>query len=431
MRLAIFAIGSQGDVRPSAALGAGLAAAGHRVRLVTLPAFQSLAASNGMEFAPVNIDPFAFITGDIGQSWMNSMDKPHRLIMGVSQAAGKFLQPLTDDAVAACRGFDALLYNVPLSIAGHTVAEALNIPGIPTAVAPYHPTRAFPSIITPSLPLRGPVPNMVSGAVALEVLWLMFRSHMNKWRRGQSARGQTALARLPFWNPLGRISREGVPWLYGFSPSVIPAPTDWPPSAAVCGYWFTAPQKDWRPPSSLEDFLRAGPRPIYVGFGSMVGSNPERTVETVLEAVRLAGVRAVIASGWGGMKHSVLSDQVYPVESIPHDWLFARVAAAVHHGGAGTTAAALRGGVPSVIVPYFYDQFFWGKTLQGLGVAPAPIAEKHITSSALAEAIRFVTTTPAVAQRSRELSERIAKEDGVKTAVQVVERYLGGVTAAR
>ncbi len=422
MKLAIFAIGSQGDVRPSAALGAGFAAAGHRVRLVTLPAFKSLAESNGLEFAPVHIDPFQFITGDIGQSWMNSMDKPHRLVAGVSRAAGEFLSPLTDDAVAACRGFDALLYNVPLSIAGHTVAEALGMPGIPTAVAPYHPTRDFPSIITPSLPIRGSVPNRVSGAVALEVLWLMLRSHMNKWRAGQPG-----LRPLPFWNPLSRMSREGVPWLYGVSPSVIPAPGDWPPSAAVCGYWFTEPQKDWEPPQGLEDFLAASPRPIYVGFGSMVGSEPGRTVEKVLEALRLADARAVVASGWGGMKHSGLSGQVYAVESIPHDWLFPRVAAAVHHGGAGTTAAALRAGVPSVVVPFFYDQFFWGQRLQSLGVAPAPIAQKHLHSADLARAIRFVTSTPSVAARGREISEQIGREDGVKTAVGVVERYLDSI----
>jgi sterol 3beta-glucosyltransferase len=420
MKIAIFAIGSQGDVRPSAALGAGLVAAGHHVRLVTLPAFESLARSNGLEFAPVHIDPFAFITGDIGQSWMDSMDKPHRLIAGVSRAAAEFLEPLTEDAAIACRGFDALLYNVPLSIAGHTVAEALRIPGIPTAVAPYHPTRVFPSIITPSLPIRGAVPNRISGAAAIQVLWLMFRSHMNRWRRTQPG-----LRRLSLWNPLSRISREGVPWLYGFSPSVIPAPSDWPRSAAVCGYWFTDASPDWKPDPKLVDFLGAGAAPVYVGFGSMVGSDPGKTVQMVIHAVREAKVRAIIASGWGGMKHEALADDVFAVESIPHDWLFPRVAAAVHHGGAGTTAAALRAGIPSVVVPYFYDQFFWGKRLHELGVGAVPVAQKHADAAQLAEAIRFVTNTPSVRERARALAAAISREDGVKEAVRVVEAYLG------
>lgn len=419
MKIAIFAIGSQGDVRPSAALGAGFVAAGHEVRLVTQPAFRELAAENGLQFAPVNIDPYEFIAGDIGQSWMDSMDKPLALVSGVSRAAAKFLGPLTDDAVAACRGFEVLLYNVPLSIAGHTVSEALGIPGIPTSVVPYHPTAAFPSVIMPSLPIRGSIPNRLSGVAAIQALWAVFRSHMNRWRSGQPG-----LRRLPWWNPLARLSREGVPWLYGYSPSVIPAPPDWPGTAAVCGYWFTSTAPTWKPEERLVDFLQSGPAPVYIGFGSMVGSDPEKTVHTVLQAVEMARVRAIIASGWGGMKHETLPDHVYAVGSIPHDWLFPRVAAAVHHGGAGTTAATLRAGIPSVVVPYFYDQFFWGQRLRDLGVGPAPVAQKHVQAAELAERIRFVTATPSVGDRARALAAAISREDGVKAAVRVVESYL-------
>jgi UDP:flavonoid glycosyltransferase YjiC (YdhE family) len=423
MKIAILAVGSQGDVRPSAALGAGLAASGHQVRLATLGAFKGLADSCGLDFAPVDIDPFEFIRGDIGQSWMDSMDKPHRLVIGVSRAAGQLMERLNNDALAACRGYDVLLYNVPLSISGHTIAEALGIPGIPTAVAPYHPTRAFPSIITPSLPLRGGAVNWLSGAAAIQILWMMFRSHMNRWRRPQPG-----LAPLPLRNPLRKMTHQGVPWLYGFSPSVIPTPADWPESAAICGYWFTAPDASWRPPDALLDFLNSGPMPVYVGFGSMVGSQPEQTLATVLEATRLAGVRAIFASGWGGMQHASLPDSVFPVESVPHEWLFPRVAAAVHHGGAGTTAAALRAGIPSVVVPYFYDQFFWGQRLHDLGVGSRPIAQKNFTPRSLADAIRLVIGSPEVCLRSREIAGQIRNENGVATAVSVVERYFSDST---
>jgi sterol 3beta-glucosyltransferase len=422
MKIAILAVGSQGDVRPSAALGAGLAAAGHTVRLATLGAFKGLADHCGLDFAPVDIDPFAFIRGDIGQSWMDSMDKPLRLVIGVSRAAGTLMERLNDDALAACRGHDALLYNVPLSISGHTIAEALGIPGIPTSVAPYHPTGVFPSIITPALPLRGRLVNRLSGAAALQALWLMFRSHMNRWR---SAR--PGLPPLPFRNPLHTMSKAGVPWLYGFSPSVIPMPADWPATAAICGYWFTAPDASWRAPAALVDFLRSGPAPIYVGFGSMVGSNPERTLQMVLDAVRQARVRAVFASGWGGLQHEALPDFVFPIESAPHEWLFPQVAAAVHHGGAGTAAAALRAGIPSIVVPYFYDQFFWGQRLQQLGVASRPIAQKLLTPADLAGAITSMVSSPEVRSRCREIAGRIAKERGVEVAVEVVERYLGAM----
>jgi UDP:flavonoid glycosyltransferase YjiC (YdhE family) len=224
------------------------------------------------------------------------------------------------------------------------------------------------------------------------------------------------------------MTHQGVPWLYGFSPSVIPTPADWPESAAICGYWFTAPDASWRPPDALLDFLNSGPMPVYVGFGSMVGSQPEQTLATVLEATRLAGVRAIFASGWGGMQHASLPDSVFPVESVPHEWLFPRVAAAVHHGGAGTTAAALRAGIPSVVVPYFYDQFFWGQRLHDLGVGSRPIAQKNFTPRSLADAIRLVIGSPEVCLRSREIAGQIRNENGVATAVSVVERYFSDST---
>ena len=247
----------------------------------------------------------------------------------------------------------------------------------------------------------------------------MFRSHMNRWRKTQPA-----LSPLSVRNPLRDMTRRGVPCLYGFSPSIIPKPADWPESAVICGYWFTAPDSSWQPPEALRDFLSAGPAPVYVGFGSMVGSSPEQTLQTVLQAVQLAGVRAIIASGWGGMRHAALSESVFPVESVPHDWLFPKLAAAVHHGGAGTTAATLRAGIPSVVLPYFYDQFFWGQRLQQLGVAPHSLPQKQVTPQSLAHAIRSVVGSPEAGFRSREVATRIAKERGVEEAVSVVERYL-------
>jgi sterol 3beta-glucosyltransferase len=159
----------------------------------------------------------------------------------------------------------------------------------------------------------------------------------------------------------------------------------------------------------------------------MVGSDPEETMTTVLDAIRQAKVRAIFASGWGGIKHAALPDTVFPVESVPHEWLFPQCAAAVHHGGAGTTAATLRAGVPSVVVPYFYDQFFWGKRLRELGVASRPIPQKKLTSEALAAAIREVVGSPEIGSRCRRLAESISRENGVQAAVDVLQRYLGAM----
>jgi UDP:flavonoid glycosyltransferase YjiC (YdhE family) len=422
MRIAIFSVGSQGDVRPLAALGAGLARAGHRVTLVTLEAFRELALSCGLEFAAIDIDPFAFIRGDTGQAWMSSMDSPLRLLRGVSKAAGQFLGQLNDAALAACRGCEALLYTVPLSISGYTIAEALGVPGIPTAVAPYHPSSRFPSLFLPSLPVHGRFANALSSTAVIQVFWTMIRSHLNRWRHSRPA-----LAPLPARNPLAAMHKAGVPWLYGFSPSVVPFPADWPSTVFVCGYWFTPAVHAWKPPEELLDFIESGPAPVYVGFGSMVGADPPHTARTVLEALEKTGQRAIFASGWGGMEFGRLPDTAFAVHDVPHEWLFPRMAAVVHHGGAGTTAAALRAGVPSVVVPYFYDQLFWGQRLYSLGVGSRPIRSRDLEATRLEQAIRTALDAPGIRERCRVLAERINAENGVQRAVAVVEHYLRSV----
>jgi sterol 3beta-glucosyltransferase len=176
------------------------------------------------------------------------------------------------------------------------------------------------------------------------------------------------------------------------------------------------------------DFLRAGPAPLYVGFGSMASADPQRMTEIVLEALRITGHRAILASGWGGLTAGTLPDTVLPVESIPHEWLFPRVAAAVHHGGAGTTAAALRAGIPSVVVSFFADQFFWGNRVHELGAGSPPLSQKHLTARGLAAAILSVTGSTEVQSRCRDLAQRISTERGVAAAVQVVRRYLSEST---
>jgi UDP:flavonoid glycosyltransferase YjiC (YdhE family) len=167
------------------------------------------------------------------------------------------------------------------------------------------------------------------------------------------------------------------------------------------------------------DFLQSGPPPVYIGFGSMAGRDPERRAEIALEALKRSGQRGVLLTGWGGLQPRDLPDDVYAVDSVPHDWLFPQMAAVVHHGGAGTTAAGLRAGTPTVIVPFFGDQPFWGRRVAELGVGPAPIPQKQLSVERLAAAIRTAAGDPAMRARAQELGRRIRQEDGVARAVEV------------
>ncbi|EXU68975.1 UDP-glucose:sterol glucosyltransferase, partial [Streptomyces sp. PRh5] len=205
------------------------------------------------------------------------------------------------------------------------------------------------------------------------------------------------------------------PVFHGFSPLVVPRPADWPSGVEVAGYWWPARPRDWRPPAELTDFLQAGPPPVFIGFGSMAPGEGERLGELVTAAVARAGVRAVVQAGWAGL--TAAGDDVLAVGDLPHDWLFPRTAAVVHHAGAGTTAAGLRAGVPAVAVPAMADQPFWATRLHHLGVAPRPLPLADLTAESLGAAITTCLTAPALRHRAAELADAIGAEDGAASVL--------------
>jgi sterol 3beta-glucosyltransferase len=213
--------------------------------------------------------------------------------------------------------------------------------------------------------------------------------------------------------------------LGAYSSNVIHQPPDWPESVHITGYWFPDIHTEWCPPSQLEAFLDAGDPPVYVGFGSMAGSHPEQLATVVLEALAKSGQRGLLLTGWGGMHAMSVPDSVFVIDSAPHDWVFPRMAAVVHHGGAGTTAEGLRAGIPSVILPFMMDQPFWGRRVKALGVGPEPIPHKKLTADRLAQAIHAAVTQPAIKRRADWLGEAIRAEDGVGNAVRIVKECLG------
>ena len=144
----------------------------------------------------------------------------------------------------------------------------------------------------------------------------------------------------------------------------------------------------------------------------------------VLHALARVKQRGILQTGWGGLSNADLPDDVFAVDSIPHDWLFPQMAAVVHHGGSGTTAAGLRAGMPTVIIPFFADQPFWGARVFELGAGPAPIPKKRLTLERLADAIRAATSDEVIRGRASALGERIRAEDGVRQAVEVLQHYL-------
>ena len=421
MKIGIIAVGSQGDVQPYAALGAGLTRRGHRVTLISHESFRPLAASCALDFAPVAGNPMEIVQGAEGQSWLASSGRSVSFLLRLSRLARGIIDQLAHDALSGGRGSDLIVYSLPLSIAGYTVAESLGVPGLPAALYPLHPTASFPSIMSPNLPLRFPLVNRASAAMVAKLYWSVIGPLQRRWREHE-----LELAPLSRRNPFASFLGKGTPFLYGYSPSVIPRPSDWDDHLAVCGYWFLDHQEGWKAPQGLREFIEAGPPPFYIGFGSMASGDPKATAGIVLEALARCGQRAVLAAGWGGLHADDLPDTVFPVGFVPHGWLFPRMGGIIHHGGAGTTATALRAGVPQAVVPFFADQFFWGKRIAELGLGPRPLAKRHLAVEPLADRMRLLVGDRENARRSAAMAAAIAAEDGIGKAVSVVERYMAG-----
>ncbi len=415
MQIAIIAMGSRGDVQPYLALGKGLKAAGHIVRLITHENFDKLVTSYGLEFCPVQ--------GNV-QEVMESPELRKLLEQGNFLAINKYTSKLVKDisiewardGLAACRGMDLIIAGVGGLYLAISLAEKLNIPFLQAYIFPFTPTKAFPAILLPqSIGKLGGTVNRLSHHLFRQIMWQGFR------KADQLARQQVLnLPPATFWGSYNSPILREYPTLYGFSPSVIPQPVDWQ-NTQVTGYWFLDQADDWTPPAALTKFLDSGTPPVYIGFGSMGSRNPAETVDLVLAALERTGQRGILVSGWGGMSQAHLPDTLYMADSVPHSWLFPRVAAVVHHGGAGTTAAGLRAGVPLIVIPFFGDQLFWGQRVEKLGVGTAPIPRKKLTVENLAKAIHTAVTDPWLRQRAADLGAKIRAEDGIAHAVRVVE----------
>jgi sterol 3beta-glucosyltransferase len=417
MRIAIIAPGSRGDVEPYIALAKGLEKAGHVVRLVTHQNFEMLVNSHGLEFWPVESN-----VQDIAQSKeMSGLLERGNFLAIMSQMAKEAQRgalALAGVGLAACNGMDLVLAGIGGLFTGVSLAEKFGLPFLQAYYIPFTPTRAYPSFLFAKRPswLGGSF-NLWSYHLARQIMWQGFRSADRLAR--QKVLGLPA---APFWGPYhtGRVQHS--PILYGFSPSVIPPPPDWDEDIHVTGYWFLDPAEGWTPPPALIEFLQAGPPPVYVGFGSMSSRKPEETADLVLQALAQTRQRAVILSGWSGLHTADLPDSALMVDSVPFSWLFPRVAAVVHHGGAGTTAAGLRAGVPSIVIPCFGDQPFWGQRVAELGVGPEPLPRKKLTVERLAHAIQEALSDQTMRQRAADLGSKIQAEDGIARAVAAVRQ---------
>ncbi len=414
MRIVIIAPGSRGDVQPYIALGKGLQDAGHYVRLVSHSNFEALVTSYGLEFWSFGNDVKDAV--EKNSEMQKLLEKGNFLLLMAKMAKEAEREALhfAEGGLAAAQGMNVVLAGMGGLFIGTAIAEKLSIPLVQAYVFPFTPTKDFSSVLTPKLPT---FLNRLSHHLARQLMWQGFRSADTRARKEV-----LNIPLAPFTGPYNSKSTRNMPVLYGFSPSVIPAPSDWNGNTYITGYWFLDEADDWQPPTALLDFLQSGSPPVYIGFGSMSNQNPEQTADLVIQALALANQRAVLLTGWGGLKKDNVPESTFMVDSIPHSWLFPRVSAVIHHGGASTVAAGLRAGVPSIVIPFFGDQPFWGQRIADLGVGTKPIPRKKLTAEKLAHAIREALTNQEMRQRAEKIGKQIQAENGIKSAVEIFNK---------
>ena len=418
MRCTILALGSRGDVQPLLALGLGLKAAGFAVRCAGPSDFEGWVRGLGLDFMRLTGASAKFFGGPAGTALRERVRDKREFQRFFEDYLGTFLDKLLLGCWEACQDADVVLC-WSWTRAGPHLAEVLDVPLFVVSPNPvlHLPTTGFanPFQGPAHLPL-GPLYNRLTWQWALPFTRIG-QKQVDKWRRQTLGRDP-----LPWRTELRRLRQ--LPHLFGYSPAVLPKPWDWGGHVHVTGNWFLDQPVDYAPPPHLADFLAKGEPPVAIGFSSQVGRDAKRITNAVVGGLCQSGKRGILISGWGGLKGIELPDEVCHVEQVPYDWLLPRIAAMVHHGGSGSTAAAIRAGVPSFAVPFGYEQALWGRRIAKLGVGVEPLSPEGLPAPTLAAAIRRVADDPIIRGRAVGLGEVVRAETGIADAVGIIERTL-------
>ena len=412
--IALLTYGTRGDVEPFVALAVGLQRAGFSPRLAAPAVFEPLAEAHEVPFRALPGDPARLareLVSMAGTSWP-----------GMVRTVSRFVAPLAaqvfQSVIACAADADLIVHTFLMTQAGHELARRQGIPSISAQMFPvFAPTSAFPSVVSPDLPL-GALYRRWTHAFVTQIFWQGGRVLYRSVRRAEP--GLPPLSGWPFAAPAGK--RPGL--MFAFSRHVVPPPPDWEGIAEVTGYWPLGTREEWEPPSELLRFLDGGPPPVYIGLGSAVDAAGAAWIETAKTALMECGQRGVLDLGLSAAPREPLPESMAAVRDVPHAWLFPRVAAVVHHGGAGTTGAGLAAGTPTIVVPTTSDQPFWGRRVHALGVGPRPIPFRRLTARRLAEAISIAAGNGAMKARAVDLGMRIRNEDGVGAAVARISQML-------
>ena len=419
MKIGMQTWGSHGDIRPFLALAEGLQAAGNDVHLVVTgvdDACRDLAAQGGVRITVVASPVLTPAQQEDVARMAYVIRNPMTQMAAILRLC---FAPVEDAMFAAaqrlCAESDVVIghyFMHPLQIA----AEAAGLPYVSVLLS----AAAIPSDF--NHPVRVPG----AGRRVNRLLWWLTRAALNRTLKHYPDRLRRALGMAPVDDVVRQVWLSRDLTLVAVSPTMCRAQPDWPDGTHVCGFLDApAPALDGAVPAGLAAFLAAGTVPVYMTFGSWMPADPAgqtRALRLLTDAARLAGCRAIIQSPSAAACGFVSDADVLYVASTPHHAVFPRCRAVVHHGGAGTTQAAMRAGTPSVVVANISEQEHWELELRHLGIAGKPLRRRSATAAALAARLRAVLVDAAMTARARAVADAMRDEHGVDTAVALVMR---------
>jgi len=410
MKITILTYGSRGDVQPFLALSLELRKRGHSVRLAAPFRFKSFVEEHGIDFVPFAGDP-----EDLSRRLNNAGQNFVKLLHELTNHAIEVGADVWHQTQEACKDTDLIFHTFTHAVGAHTLAREKGIPDIHMQTFPvFTPTGDYPNVTLPHLGTR--FLNRLTHTLSLKITWWASQIGFARVRH----RAGLSKRRL-YWPFEDDSDRSRTPILCAWSPSVLPPSNDWPPHVHVTGYYFLPEDRSYQPPGELLSFLEKGTRPVCITFGSMVHRDKERIDRIVREALKQSGNRGIILSGWSGVKHPSSAELLYR-EAAPHPWLLPHCKMVIHHGGAGTTAAGLRAGIPNIVIPFMADQPFWGRRVQAVGAGPKSVLVKNLSVENLTRAI-VEAESDTICEHAQMIGQRIRNEDGVGEAVKWIERY--------
>lgn len=411
MKIVLLTYGSRGDVQPFLALAVGLQKAGHAVSLAAPHRFASFVESHDISFIPLAGDPEV-----ISQRLNEAGSNPVRMVRAMSEYILSIADQVVKEIIVACEGAELIIHSFLFTTGAHSLARQLGIPDISVQTFPtFAPTQAIPPVFLPGL--RNGFLRKAFHQLAVQIFW-----HFGNFGYRRILKSNPTLVPMQLEWPFSKPqSTWRTPLVFAFSPTVIPRPVDWrSPQIQIPGYFFLDSHYNYQPPMELIEFLESGPAPVCVSFGSMIHRDADEICHKVLSALERTKNRVILLSGWSELKDIEPSEEVLILDGVPHAWLLPRCKLVIHHGGAGTTAAGLRAGIPNLVIPFAADQPFWGDRVFHLGAAPRPLPIKELSTQRLVGAITE-SQKESVVLAAQNVGAAIQAEDGVGDMIHWME----------